>query len=374
MAETSTPSGLAFAGNRCAVAVSAGVSGQTHRITVNVGGRTAYEASVVTPLTFDISDIVQAATSGYSGAYFYDGAFVGEVEDYGTMSDRLVRVTGTGVQHSFVAVPGRTLPEVLKSLPGKEDIFTARFLNSAGNRFLTVRTDARVMSIPETDLEPLLIITKGSETIKFTDVLSGKSLEAEIGSGDFSVYAVDISRLRRLFFTRFGVLASTFNVRFNNVAPGMTLAVERVAPAKERYRVRFLNRYGAVESLSLTGTFTVEPTQIYQDFKRYDAGLDRFVRSRGVVDYDMTIKANARSAGTISPAFLLEMLASDDVYLQTPDGSTRRVIPSVDGLTVDLRPTTPQTYTILFAVVEDIVDYPGNNSRIFTPHFSSQFN
>ena len=260
------------------------------------------------------------------------------------------------------------------------NIFSLKFLNESCNFFFTTRSDDWRITMRETELYPLCFIYPGHE-LKITELLTGQSLAVPGTAGNF--YALNLEAVRLKFFTDYGVLANLFDV-YSGDTFALRIGIEQSPPVRERYRLRFLNSYGAYEVFSLEGEASVTPGMDEDEdavFRRYDEITDDYYsdRIRTEIQEAVTIKTGFKRPQEIR--FLLDLLSSDDVYLTGYGREEIKVIPSAEEFSYRVRPDAPQNVTLKLTFAEKESNWTGEitesgyrKPRAHSKEFSKQFN
>lgn len=260
------------------------------------------------------------------------------------------------------------------------NIFSLKFLNESCNFFFTTRSDDWRITMRETELYPLCFIYPEHE-LKITELLTGQSLAVPGMAGNF--YALNLEAVRLKFFTDYGVLGNLFDV-YSGETFALRIGIEQSPTVRERYRLRFLNSYGAYEVFSLEGEASVTPGMDEDEdavFRRYDEITDDYYsdRIRTEIQEAVTIKTGFKRPQEIR--FLLDLLSSDDVYLAGYGREEIKVIPSAEEFSYRVRPDAPQNVTLklMFADKEsnwtgEITESGYRKPRVHSKEFSKQFN
>lgn len=260
------------------------------------------------------------------------------------------------------------------------NIFSLKFLNESCNFFFTTRSNDWRITMRETELYPLCFIYPEHE-LKITELLTGQSLAVPGTAGNF--YALNLETVRLKFFTDYGVLANLFDV-YSGETFALRIGIEQSPTVRERYRLRFLNSYGAYEVFSLEGEASVTPGMDEDEdavFRRYDEITDDYYsdRIRTEIQEAVTIKTGIKRPQEIR--FLLDLLSSDDVYLAGYGREEIKVIPSAEEFSYRVRPDAPQNVTLKLTFAEKESNWTGEitesgyrKPRVHSKEFSKQFN
>lgn len=268
------------------------------------------------------------------------------------------------------------------------DVFREKLLNYSGNFFFTTRTYGWTISIKETELEPLAFIMPvipGEENgyLSIRETVTGRRIQVSGAAG--ALMALNIEAVRKEFFNRYGVLANLFDIidPYHSGKTACGIAIEEAKDAPERCAVRFLNSFGVYERIDLVGKTTI--STVHNDdedgsFQKYDAVTDSFVKSRTRTAIGQIYKVKTGEKSTDELNFIMDMLASDSVFLVLPDREIK-VIPSVENMAHAYRQTEPESMEITFTPIEEesnftaaSTKYGSTRPRIFTSKFSEHFN
>ncbi len=260
------------------------------------------------------------------------------------------------------------------------DIFKLKFLNEACNFFFTTRSNDWRIIMRETELYPLCFIYPEHE-LKIKELLTGKSFPLPVTAA--GTYALNLEAVRFKFFTDYGVLTNLFDI-YSGETFACRIGIEQSPTVRERYRLRFLNSYGAYELFSLDGEASVTPGMSEDEntlFQRYDEITDSYYsdRTRIEIQGSVTIRTGFKHPQEIR--FLLDLLSSDDVYLLGYGREEIKVIPSAEEFSFRVCPETPQNVTLKLTFAEKDSNWSQEAAegiykkpRIHTKEFSNQFN
>ncbi|MDE6276988.1 MAG: hypothetical protein K2M06_02665 [Muribaculaceae bacterium] len=352
-------------------------------------GITVFEGRVAVPISVNLADIIDASISYFREVPDNNTDALYEIEDPGDLSCRGVTVwieNNEGDQSypvEFTAIPGGISKQNYRRLCDLgTDVFSARFFEPKGNFFLTTRTASWCITMKETELAPMYFILKTTSRITITEAVGNNSID--FGDCETGVYALDINILRKKFFNENNVLPSQFDV-FTNQAFSCRIVVERAETARERYRLKFRNSLGVFEIIELVGELILTPS--YEDgdgatFQRYDEDTDDFQTERERLPRTLLISAQTGTKRPDEVRFLMDMIASDEVYLLDFANLPVKVIPSIEELQYRRRPERPQSFTVNLEltdremnIMQDIVDgTESRRPRIFSKQFSEHFN
>ena len=268
------------------------------------------------------------------------------------------------------------------------DVFREKLMNYSGNFFFTTRTFGWKISIKETELEPMAFIMplppgENVGRMIIREAATGKQVTVNGPSG--ALEALNIDAVRKHFFDQYGVLANLFDIMDPVYAQRVAcrIAIEEAPAAAERCAVKFLNSFGIYERIDLVGPTTVNTAQEQENtgiYQKYDTVTDSFVKDRTRTEIGKIYRVKTEPKRTDEMNFILDMLASDSVYLVLPDREIK-VIPAAENMGYAYSQKEPETLTLSFTPVEKESNfsalrtkYGSTRPRIFTSVFSEQFN
>lgn len=309
-----------------------------------------------------------------------------QIEDEAEVACREVIVVFNGEydeEMGFIALPGGISKQNFRRMGPGRDIFTERFCAEGTNFFLTTRTAGWRIFIKETEIYPLYFINDSwDDQFHFVEKTTGLSwYVGDLGRG---IYALDVEALRRHFFEEHGVLANSFDVyRYEKFA--CRIVIEQADPSRERYRLKFRNSLGVFEIIEITGEMSITPQ--WEDaeeaiFKRYDEATADYISCRDRIERKQKITVQTGVKRPDETRFLMDMLASDEVYLLDLTGLPVHVIPSAEEFVYMPRPESPQSFAITLEladtetnILQEIIDgSEARKPRVFSKQFSKQFN
>ncbi len=359
------------------------------RLFVRQNGVNIFEGRVTNPIRVNLAEIIDANAEAFPEVPEDNKAPIYIVEDAGELACRGVSVwienqEGDDTDRTeFIAIPGGLSKQNFRRLLSQgTDIFKARFFNSKGNIFFTTRTNGWRIVIKETEVAPLYFMLKDEKDIRVTELVGNNAIE--FGGYENGMYALDIDALRRKFFDEFNVLSSQFDIYTNEVF-ACRIVIEAALAARDRYRVKFRNSLGVFEIIELVGKLTFSPS--FEDdedsaFQRYDRTIDDFQTDRERVPRKLSATISTGPKRPEEVRFLMDMLASEEVYLLGLSPLPIKVIPSSSEIEYHQRPEIPENCTInlVFAdretnIMEDIVDGADYcKPRVFSKQFTEHFN
>ena len=355
---------------------------------VNLGGNRIYEGRFYPPLDVDLSEILDAYSSFFAEPIESDQP-VSMIESSDALESRDCNVIfefvedGRETTMEFTAIPGGISSQNFKRmLSTDQDIFSARFFNSSCNFFLTTRTAGWRLCLKETELYPLYFIAPEEVEINVVELVSKSTLN--LGSFSKGVYALDINAIRKRFVESNDVLPNIFDIYMSGNY-SCRIVVESASSAKERYRLKFRNSLGVLEIIEIVGSLTISPD--YPDAE--DGNYDRFDYNSGYFSADRS-RIERRESISIDTGFkrsdeirhLMDMIASEEVYLLDFTSLPLKVIPSVEDFSYSPRPDSPESISLKLDIadseiniMQEIIDgSEGRKPRVFSKQFSKQFN
>lgn len=360
--------------------------------TVKLGDKEIFEGHISAKLSqeINVAEIADSAVP-FIAEPTSDNDFIKVLESgqNGLSARRLyvnVKIQGGESEYDCFVLRGGVSKQNLRTyIAHGEDCFSARFLNPAGNFFLTTRTGSWLIRMKETEITPLYFISDGSHDIvvKPVGVESPDDMGRSVDLG-WGIYALDIAELRKLTFEDFYRIVNMFDVYVDSQF-SCRIVIEEAEIAKERYRVKFRNSLGVFDIIDIVGhaTESSDSNEDIEPYKRYDSDLDDFVsaKDRSEVSTSISIESMVRHSGDLP--LLLDMIGSEEIYLlDIADSPVRATVSVEDGLQYGLRMEAPLPYTLKFDLAESDRCFAQRlNSvsdsvrpRVFTEQFTEQFN
>ena len=372
------PTGNAFTRNPIFLSVSSS-SMATYSIRMN--NEEVFKGNGIGEFRVNIAEIVE---TGITDARILSDNTEHLLAVSGLSAEVTIHVVNEGEEEdnlSFTAWKGGISKKEFRRLRNMgTDIFSLKFLNESCNFFFTTRSNDWRITMRETELYPLCFIYPGHE-LKITELLTGQSLAVPGTTG--SLYALNLEAVRLKFFTDYGVLGNLFDV-YSGETFALRIGIEQSPTVRERYRLRFLNSYGAYEVFSLEGEASVTPGMDEDEdavFRRYDEITDDYYsdRIRTEIQEAVTIKTGFKRPQEIR--FLLDLLSSDNVYLSGYGQEEIQVIPSAEEFSYRVRPDAPQNVTLKLTFAEKESNWTGEITEsgyrkpgVHSKEFSKQFN
>lgn len=373
-----------FARNPIVIQNNWEADGSTYPYTVYVGDAKVFEGRFSPPLRLNVSDVVNPEIGFFPDPVYEDENPLGFVLASKEGFKKIMIDVADGIDEAgFIVVPGGISKQNLRRLTElKSDIFASRFFNPRANYFLTTRTNGWQIEIPETEIAPLYFMLPESRDYELTvtDPINGKGWHENPGDG---IWTLDPERLRRWFFVNHGVLPSVFDVRSDGNFSARIVIV-RSEPARNHCRIKFRNSLGVFEIIDLPGKLKLSPSPLDKDsvYTVYDHSVGDFVnrRERNVMECPVAIDSFVTGSDRVG--FMLDMVASDEVYLLDLSTLPIRVIPSLEEFSFDRRPENPIATKLTFTLSESDVTLShqivsGNepvHPRLFSDEFNDRFN
>lgn len=358
------------------------------RYCLSLGDRQIYEGCVSRPFVIDVSEILNTHIWMIpEPPDDYDTPVI-TVEDSGDIANRrfTFRLLEGGSdeysdEYSGYAFPGGVSKRALRGFANEgTDIFESRFLKNTCNRFMSSRCSSWLFPIKETELMPLYFLDPEGGTIKITDPVYRKMIHFSYDAG---VSFLDIRKLRRLFVEKFGILPSLLDIYWGPVC-GCRIAIERAEASKNRYILRYRNSFGVFEAIELTGEMNIKAGYSGDDcsFSCYDPVTGDYSETRERAEREMTAEIGTGVKLNRELAPLLDMLASEEVWLSGLLEEPVRVIPETDDMDFMRRQDSPRSYKLQLRFIEKERFVTGDGGsgdtgqrprRIFAEVFSRQF-
>lgn len=372
------PTGNAFTRNPIFLAVSS-PSMTTYRIRVD--NKDVFQGNGIGEFRINIAEIVETGIMTTQVVSGHSDKLLEPVRLSAKVAVHVANESKEEADLSFTAWKGGVSKKEFKRFLGMgTDIFKLKFLNEACNFFFTTRSNDWRIIMRETELYPLCFIYPEHE-LKIKELLTGKSFPLPVTAA--GTYALNPEAVRFKFFTDYGVLANLFDI-YSGETFACRIGIEQSPTVRERYRLRFLNSYGAYELFSLDGEASVTPGMNEDEntlFQRYDEITDSYYsdRTRIEIQESVTIRTGFKHPQEIR--FLLDLLSSDDVYLLGYGREEIKVIPSAEEFSFRVCPETPQNVTLKLTFAEkdsnwsqEAAEGVYKKPRIHTKEFSNQFN
>lgn len=364
------------------------IDGLTGHFRLTMGDKDIYEGRSTLPLRIDVSEIVDAYSDFFPEPPESGGDGLSIIEDAEALSSRRVYAAFEYDSYEsdteFTVIPGGVSIQNFKQLAGSgEDVFSTRYLNPDCNFFLTTRTSGWHVILKETELYPLYFIVNDEEcTLRVTESVTGQTLTYT--PLDKGVYALDVEVIRMRFFDECRVLSNIFDISLEGKS-SCRVIIERSACSRERYRLKFRNSLGVFEIMEISGNMEVTPDYKDNDdliFRRYDPLTGYFHYERGRMERSQYLSVKTGVKRPDQVRHLMDMVASEEVYLIDYSRYAVRVIPSLENFSFKANPDIPEIFDLKLKVateemniMQDILDGSVDHKpKIFTKQFTRQFN
>ncbi len=319
----------------------------------------AYTGEVTAPAVINLAEFLEAIIPAIG-----DPGEQGAIISYGLQDGTVTIAVDDGSQEpttmQIIAHQGGVSKQNYRKLiQANTDIFAARFLNPACNFFLTTRTHDWRLNIKETELYPLVFFYPERGALAVRDIVSGYTVNVPAVNNNVDYHgklcSLDLKAARNYFLGQCGVIASAFDVLFDE-EPAARIAIQEARPQRERYRLKFRNSFGAFECVELTGNAQVEPVfngdQEEQKYRRYMADIDDFATERQREEVTTVINVSTGYKTNEELRFILDAIASDEIYLLDVASDPIKVIVTAEELTYDHRPNGPQAFNLKITPVD----------------------
>lgn len=365
-------------------------------LVLSVGGYKVYEGRVSMPLYMNVAEIVDAYVPFFGEPRSFsakeDAPCLELIEDWRAIEYRrrvdavLAYGSGDDYEEYCYALKGGISKQNFRRITSLgDDIFSTRFLNPACNFFMTTRAQSWCIQIPEVELSPLYFILGTNEDIAISSIIN----DDEYSVSDLipGIYALSVENLRKWFYDNSGQLVNAFNVY--KIIKGKKLfacriVITEVDATKERNVLKFRNSLGVMERIAVSDSLVNEFSYPQADdtYSSYDGSVDDFktVRSRMCRTQHMTINTNL--SGSERVGYFMDMVSSEEVYLERANGLLIRVIPSVEDLKMAANSDAPIPIELGLDVVETesmimpeiVTGEEFARGRIHSPQFNNPFN
>lgn len=319
----------------------------------------AYKGEVTAPARINLAEFIEAIIPAIE-----DPGDNGGMISYG-LQDGSVSITVTDGENSLFSQTivahqgGVSKQNYRKLIQAGTDIFAARFLNPACNFFLTARTHDWRLNIKETELYPLVFFYPSQGTLTVQDIVSGNTVSLPAVSNDVDYHgrlcALNLKAIRQYFLEEYNCITGVLEVLVDGT-PAARIAIQESRPQRERYRLKFRNSFGAFEIVELTGNAQCAPEvngeQEDQQYKRYMADIDDFAAERQRTEISSVINLTTGYKTRHELQFILEAIASEEVYLLDVSSEPVKVIVSSEELSYDLHPSGPQAFSLKLTPVD----------------------
>lgn len=194
------------------------------------------------------------------------------------------------------------------------DIFSWKLKNINTNFFLTTRTNARIIRIPEDELMPLAYYAKGMNFIVKVNGDTVATYDHGADAGE-SLKALDLGALRRQLMTDIGKLVSAFDIMTSTGGFASTIVITEVQD-HNIYFLKFLNSWGVSEKIAISGLIEFNPSYNEpEEVAKYDTIIQDSVLAPKRKTVTNSYKASVGYKSPDERLFLIDALLSDKCYL-----------------------------------------------------------
>jgi hypothetical protein len=335
------PYKYAFAGNPMVFGMESDTP-DTIVVDVRVGdGETFYFSlfpyGTATPYrsAIDISGFVRSHLYGYTEA----GGLVMPVENFATdyrvwLNDMPV-FTGTAFRGGISNSMALQLAQ-----EGYTNIFGFRLTKYTEQFLFTTRTHSNVIRLRDTELSPFVFLHPG-RAVSFISS-GGNTIDTQaVGKG--TPCTMNIKAIRAAFTEQYGELPDMIKV---SCLPGYVSFRFEILPSvrsEEKYLIRFLNSLGTFEHIEVTGKIYNTPE--FGEENKYESmnDLGFYEENRERVSVVKVYEAEAGYKTKQELDFILDMIQSDEIYFDRPDGYTCRCLVTADNVRYRHRMVEPGT-------------------------------
>jgi hypothetical protein len=348
----------------------------------------AYKGEITAPATINLAEFIEAIVPPID-----DPGENGDMISYGLQDGNITIYVDDGREQyhtwQFIAHHGGVSKQNFRKLnQARTDIFAARFLNPACNFFLTTRTNDWRLNIKETELYPLIFFYPLQGTLAVNDIVGGNTvtLPAIYNEVDYhgKLCSLDLKAVRKHFLDEYECIPAVFDILVDG-APAARIAIQEAQPQRERYRLKFRNSFDAFEIIEITGPAEFAPAFDGEDeasqYKRYQDDLDDFATERQRASMTKDIKMSSGYKTNNELQFLIDAIASEEVYLLGLTNEPIKVIVTADELTYHVRPSGPQAFDLTLTPVDSDTcitpemtdDLAPSRGNIFSKEFDEHF-
>jgi hypothetical protein len=295
---------------------------------------------------------------------FYEYKYTASVTRYKVVFDE----TGQNLISYFKIYGGGISKLALRMYTSAYSFIQSRLQVTTRNFFLTNRSSSQFLFIPENELTNLYFysgntnkqhfyIKYNSQTIA-TYNFAGQSLE--------TLEYIDLQALRAAYFAQSGKLVSMFDVF--SATDSFLFSIVITQAQKANCFLRFQNAFGCTEKIALLEQSNYTPTIEAATKKTiFDPLVADFIAMPERSVYTNTYLFNISLAHGLSTAFLLDMLSSNNIFLEVPYSagvvSHRVSVTAASELvfnklaqTITVKVTIVDTETVA-TVLDDALDY-----------------
>lgn len=363
--------------------------GSSSAFYLKAGGKLSYTGSYTAPAMIDISEIADCFVNPIPDPeddHLTRSGVMIQIESADELESRLIEVENENDEDlvtPFFALPGGVSTQNFRRLKElNEDIFSVRLLDKHHNFFLTTRTNGWLIVMDEFEIFPLCFVNLKNETAKITITVADTAMNISDIDIHKGIFAIDFNEVRRQFIEEYGFLASAFDISYDG-ALSCRVVIKHTAPERDMTLVKFRNSFGVFELIHLSGKRerAVAPVGQEQDARRFDSISARYEKicPRKTLSRSMDAYSGFRSDEGMP--FLLDMAASEEVYMKDRTGWVR-VVPSIEQIAGRFPQLEPVSVKVKFTLADDYdCQTPDINNindfkrpEIFSPQHTSEFN
>lgn len=323
-------------------------------LVLSLGGRKIYEGRVSMPMYVDIAGIVDPCLSFFTEPRFRyedgEGSYLKLVEDWQFIEDhrRIDAILSYGSGDDYEAYcyalkGGISKQNFNRIISLGEDIFSTKLLNPACNFFMTTRTQTWCISIPETEMSPLYFMLGENESLLISGLVGKEELMMD--NPIPGIYALSVENLRKWYYDNFGQLVNAYDVYKvvqGNRAFACRIVITQADAVKEHYGLKFRNSFGIMERIDISGSMVNEYSYPDKDDEMYvSCDVDDFKNMRRRMHRSHHMVISTEICGTERSAYFMDMVSSEEVYLERDNGLLIRVIPAVEDIKIAAHQETP---------------------------------
>lgn len=303
----------------------------TVRMLIDLDDSVIYEGSYYIPqaISIDISDILKSIVSVRDSSKSYD--ITEQLREY------RIRIIDEDSKQLFSGRYHAVWGGISKFYVRNASVGNYIEYRLANNASLSTRTHGKIIILRETEITPLKVL--GSPDLQIQVVsLANHVIPCPIAplSDTLAIHTLDISAIRKKFFSEFDELPAYLSFLFNGIL-SFILVFTPGAVSANRYLLRFRNSLGCYEQLEVTGKSELTEEMDAEDNSEY------MLWDQDIMDY-VTATRRKRTTSLITAEtgfkdhdelmFLRDMLASDDIYLIDSSGLKSKVLVSSEDFKI----------------------------------------
>ena len=269
----------------------------------------------------------------------------------------MVRTDGSEYADKYFEVYGGGISKLLmrKLVAASTDIFNWKLKNPLNNFFLTTRTNALLIFIPENELIPLNYYGKG---LTFNIKVDGQTVATFNHSNDLteSVKSIDFNALRNELVANNHKLVSVFDIMTLNGGYVSSVIITQANNASD-YFLKFLNSWGIYEMFSLNGMIEYNPTfSEATTLLGYDEVIFDSVKKQNRKELTSVYKAEIGYKTADEWLFLIDGLLSDECIL-VANGMEYPVTVSTDTTLFQDTGNEPKSISLTMKLIDTDENY-----------------